>query len=102
MSNQQDLNKQGVIEVMATELGASKAEAERWLNTFVSVTTNTLSAGGSVNLMGFGSLTSNRREARVGRHPQTGEPMNISASMVVKFKAGKALKEAVNAQLEEV
>lgn len=102
MRNPCDLNKQGIVDAMAEEMNASKAEAERWFNAFIGLTTKTLGQGGGLNIMGFGNFHTKKRDARVGRHPQTGEAMNIPASMVVKFKAGKALKDAVNAQLEEV
>lgn len=67
------------------------------VNSFVTVTTNALAKGDKIQIAGFGSFETSKREAREGRNPQTGEKIQIAASTVAKFKAGKALKEAINA-----
>ena len=66
------------------------------LNAFEAVVTDELKAGGSVALVGFGAFSVKTREARNGRNPKTGEALQIAASNAVTFKAGKALKDAVN------
>ena len=71
----------------------SKADAERAINSFVDVAKKTLKKEGRLALVGFGTFVVSKRKARKGRNPRTGETIKIKASKVVRFKAGKALKE---------
>ena len=71
----------------------SKADAERAINSFVDVAKKTLKKEGRLALAGFGTFVVSKRKARKGRNPRTGETIKIKASKVVRFKAGKALKE---------
>lgn len=91
-----NMNKQDLIDTMATEAGITKTAAETALNAFTNSVTNCLCEGGSVAVMGFGKWESGHRPARTGRNPQTGAAIEIAASNVAKFKAGKALKDALN------
>ena len=88
-----DIMEKGT-EVVSSEL--SKKDAEKALKAFVDVVTDELKAGGKVQLVGFGSFEVADRAARNGVNPLTGKPMNVPACKAPKFKAGKALKEAVN------
>lgn len=90
------MNKQELVDVMAAQADISKAAAETALNTFVNSVTNTLSDGGKVSIVNFGSFETSTRAARTGRNPRTGDEMLIPAAVVAKFKAGKRLKDAVN------
>lgn len=90
------MNKTELIDTIAQEAGLSKADASRALNAMIDVTTKAMASGDSVQLTGFGSFSVKQRAARTGRNPQTGAAMQIKASKVASFKAGKALKEAVN------
>ena len=90
------MNKQDIIVVMAETANISKNAAERALNAFTESVTHALSQGQDVSLLGFGSFTTADRSARTGRNPQTGEPMQIPAARVARFKVGKKLKDAVN------
>lgn len=90
------MNKNELINAIAEESGLVKADAGRALDATISVVTEALKSGGSVSLIGFGTFSVKRREARTGRNPQTGETINISAANVPGFKAGKGLKDAVN------
>ncbi|MBL0699894.1 MAG: HU family DNA-binding protein [Desulfosarcina sp.] len=90
------MKKVELIEKMAQDAGVSKAVASNALNSFLSNVTKALQEeDGRVTLVGFGTFSKVRREARTGRNPQTGEPINIEACNVVKFKPGKKLKDAV-------
>jgi DNA-binding protein HU-beta len=90
------MNKSELIDAIATDSGLSKADAGRALDGFTSAVTNTLNGGDSVSMVGFGTFAVKRREARAGRNPRTGETIQIKASNNPSFKAGKALKDAVN------
>jgi len=89
------MTKDELVEKISSDAAISKKEAETALKTVTSEISNALAKGGSVTLVGFGSFTVSHRAARTGRNPQTGEALQIAASNGVKFKAGKALKEAV-------
>jgi DNA-binding protein HU-beta len=90
------MTKAELIDKMATEAGISKAAAGSALNSFIDSVTQALKKkDGKVTLVGFGTFSKGRRKARKGRNPQTGEEIKIKAANVVKFKAGKKLKEAV-------
>lgn len=90
------MNKTELIDKMASEAGISKADAGRALDSFIKTVTQSMVKGEDVMLVGFGTFTTSKRSARSGRNPQTGATIQIAASTVPKFKAGKALKEAVN------
>lgn len=90
------MNKSELIESIAQAADISKAAAERALDGTVSAITSSLKQGGMVTLVGFGTFYVGERAARSGRNPRTGETIQIKASRVPKFRAGKALKDAVN------
>ncbi len=89
------MNKGDLINAIATETDMSKSGAEAVLNAFVSSVTGALKGGDKVTLTGFGTFSISNRAARMGRNPKTGEPIQIKASKVPKFKAGAGLKVAV-------
>ena len=90
------MNKTELIAAMADQAGLSKKDAEKALKAFTDVVADELKKDGKVQLVGFGTFEVSKRAAREGRNPQTGEAMKISACKAPKFKAGKALKDAVN------
>lgn len=90
------MNKTDLIDAIADNAALSKAEAGRALDAVISSVMDTLSKGDQVVLTGFGTFTVRDRAARAGRNPQTGETIEIKAAKVPTFKAGKALKDAVN------
>ncbi|MBN2036504.1 MAG: HU family DNA-binding protein [Chitinispirillaceae bacterium] len=87
------MNKGDLIAAVAKELGASKAMAERAVNSVLDNIKKNVKKG--VNIIGFGSFSVGTRKARTGRNPQTGETIKIKASKTVRFKAGKALKKGL-------
>ena len=90
------MNKKELIEkLMAEAKGASKTEAERYLESFVNIVTKTLKSGNEVAISGFGVFKAKKRTARNGVNPKTGEKIKIPAMTVPKFKAGKGLKDAL-------
>ena len=91
------MNKAELVAAMAEQAGLSKKDAEAALKAFTDVVSDELKNGGKVQLVGFGTFEVAEREAREGRNPRTGETMTIAASKSPKFKAGKALKDMVNA-----
>tara|TARA_Y100000385_G_C12520096_1_gene394997 strand:+ start:226 stop:498 length:273 start_codon:yes stop_codon:yes gene_type:complete len=90
------MNKSDLIDAIALSADISKAAAGRALEATVDSITEALQAGDQVALVGFGTFQVKDRAARSGRNPQTGETIQIKASRVPGFKAGKALKDAVN------
>jgi DNA-binding protein HU-beta len=90
------MNKGELIESVAASADLSRAEATRAVDALIDSVTRSLSNGDTVSLVGFGTFTVKKRAARTGRNPRTGEAIQISASNVPGFKAGKALKDAVN------
>lgn len=90
------MNKTELIEAIAASADLSKASAGRALDAMIEAIAETLKGGGQVTLVGFGSFSVKERAARMGRNPQTGEPIQIAAARIPGFKAGKALKDAVN------
>jgi DNA-binding protein HU-beta len=90
------MNKSEFISAVAEAAGLSKADASRAVDAFADVVANVLKRGDSVSLVGFGTFEVRERQARTGRNPRTGETMTIAASKAPSFKAGKALKDAVN------
>ena len=90
------MTKAELVEKMAGDAGISKVAAQTALNSFMDCVTKTLKKkDGKVTLVGFGTFSKVRRKARKGRNPQTGEPIKIKASNVVKFKPGKKLRDAI-------
>ena len=90
------MNKTELIDAVADEAEVSKAEAGRAVDAVISSITKALKKGDSVTLVGFGTFQVRKRAARTGRNPKTGETIKIKASKNPTFKAGKALKDAVN------
>lgn len=91
------MNKTELISAMAEKAEISKKDAEKSLTAFTNVVTDALADGNKVQLVGFGTFEVVERTARTGRNPKTGESIEIQASKSPKFKAGKALKDAVKA-----
>jgi len=90
------MNKSELIDAMAADAGITKAAAKLALESFVNHVGASLKKGNRVSLVGFGSFSVSKREARDGRNPQTGKTIQIAAKNVVKFKAGAELDGAVN------
>ena len=90
------MNKAELIAAVAANADMTKKDAEKAVKAFVDVVTDELKKGGEVQIVGFGTFKVTERAARDGRNPSSGEPMEIPASKAPKFKAGKALKDAVN------
>lgn len=90
------MNKTELVTALAEKAELSKKDAEKVLKAFEEVITEELKTGGEVRLVGFGSFDVLERAAHTGRNPQTKEPMEIPASKAPRFRAGKALKDAVN------
>jgi len=90
------MNKSEFIEAVAQNADIPKSTASKAVDAMVDVIGDTLRQGDQVSLVGFGTFLTRKRDARQGRNPQTGETINIKASRVPSFKAGKALKDAVN------
>jgi len=89
------MNKGELVEKVAKECELSKAVAEQVLASVLEAITDAMAAGDKVTLLGFGTFSVSERAAREGRNPQSGEPMNIPAKKVVKFKAGTKLTDMV-------
>jgi len=90
------VNKAELIEAVAEKNEMTKAAATRAVDSVLGTITETLVSGNQVTLVGFGTFQVRDRAARVGRNPRTGEAIDIKASKMPSFKAGKALKDAVN------
>ncbi|HET9843725.1 MAG TPA: HU family DNA-binding protein [Gammaproteobacteria bacterium] len=89
-------NKAALIEWMAQSSDISKTAATKALNAVIDGITQALREGNSVAILGFGTFMVKTRAERTGRNPKTGEPIKIAAANIPSFKAGKALKDAVN------
>jgi DNA-binding protein HU-beta len=89
------MNKQELVAAIAAEANLTKAASEKAVNAFVKAVSGSLKKGDSVQLIGFGTFSVGKRNARVGRNPQTGKEIKIAAKKVAKFKAGKALSDLV-------
>ena len=89
------MNKAELVAAVAEKTGLSKKDSEKAVNAAFDAISETLVEGGKVQLVGFGSFETKTRNARVGRNPRTKEEIEIPASRVPAFKAGKALKDAV-------
>lgn len=90
------MNKTELVDAIAKKTELSKKDAEKALKAFTDVVAEELTKGEKIQLVGFGTFEVVERPAREGRNPRTGETMPIAASKAPKFKAGKALKDAVN------
>lgn len=90
------MNKAELVDAVASAANLSKADAGRAVEAFVDSVTRALKKGQQVAVVGFGTFSVKHRAARAGRNPRTGETIKIAASKVPGFKAGKALKDAVN------
>jgi len=89
------MTKAEIVAKMAKESSMPKTKAEKALDSFIDAITGSLKKGKGVTLVGFGTFSVSKRKARMGRNPQTGAALKIAAAKVPKFKAGKALKDAV-------
>jgi DNA-binding protein HU-beta len=90
------MNKSDLINAMAADAGISKAAAKAALESFVDNVTKTLKKGDKVALVGWGTWSVSKRNARTGRNPRTGETIKIKAKKVVRFKAGSKFDDAIN------
>ncbi len=90
------MNKTELVAAVAEAAGLSKKDAEKAVKAFVDTVAAELKKGEKVQIVGFGTFEVSERAARTGRNPHTGEAMEIAASKAPKFKAGKALKDAIN------
>lgn len=90
------MNKQELVVKIMEKTGANKPVTERFLNALIETVTEALTNGDKIQLIGFGTFETRERNARTARNPKTGETVRISAKTSPAFKAGKALKEAVN------
>lgn len=90
------MNKSELIDAVAEHSGLSKADTTKAINSFVETVTDAMQRGDDVVLVGFGTFSVKDRAARTGRNPKTGETLQIAATKVPGFKAGKGLKDAVN------
>ncbi|MBB5499311.1 HU family DNA-binding protein [Paraburkholderia sp. MM5384-R2] len=91
------MNKQELIDAVAASTGAGKGVTGEAIDAVIGAITQAVMKGDSVQLIGFGSFSQGARAARTGRNPATGEEIQIAAAKTVKFTAGKAFKDAVNA-----
>ncbi len=92
------MNKQELIDLVSEEVDASKASVNKILDALLHTIKNAVAEGDSIQLIGFGAFSVGERAARTGRNPKTGEPLEIAAARTVRFTAGKAFKDAVNAK----
>lgn len=90
------MNKTELAAAIADQAGIAKKDAEKALSAFINITTDTLKKGESVQLIGFGTFEVAERAERQGINPATKQPITIAATKAPKFKAGKALKDAIN------
>jgi len=90
------MNKTELIAAMSEKSGLSKKDAEKALGAFTASVEEALTSGDKVQLVGFGTFEVKNRPAHTGRNPKTKEPIEIAASKAPSFKAGKALKDALN------
>ena len=90
------MNKLEIIDHIAKSADISKAAAGRSLDAAVTAIKTAMKKGSMVTLVGFGTFYVGKRQARTGRNPRTGEALSIAAAKIPKFRAGKALKDAIN------
>jgi DNA-binding protein HU-beta len=89
------MNKQGIVEAVHAILGGTKVQAEQAVDTMIDSIVGTLKKGGEVSIAGLGIFSVKARAARQARNPRTGETIQVAAMKVPKFRAAKALKDAV-------
>ena len=89
------MKKGQLVEAISRDAGITKTQAQDALDAFVKNVQRSLKGGDKVTIVGFGTFSASTRAARMGRNPQTGQPIQIAAKRVAKFSAGKALKEAI-------
>jgi len=89
------MNKQGIVEAVHAVLGSTKVQAEQTVDTVISSIVSTLKQGDEVSIAGLGIFSVKQRAARQARNPRTGEMVQVQAMKVPKFRAAKALKDAV-------
>lgn len=89
------MNKQGIAEAVHVKLGGTKVQADEVVETVINSIIDTLKKGDEVSIAGLGIFSVRARKARTARNPRTGETIQVAAMKVPKFKAAKALKEAV-------
>jgi DNA-binding protein HU-beta len=90
------MNKTDMVTKLAEKNGMTKKDAQKALNSLIEIISDEIKDGGRVALTGFGTFSIAERKPRTGRNPQTGQPIDIPAARVPKFKAGKVLKESVS------
>ncbi|MET0218891.1 MAG: HU family DNA-binding protein [Burkholderiales bacterium] len=90
------MNKRDLVDAIARKTGGTKVSVEAILKAVVDTVTGTLAKGGKVAIIGFGTFSTSKRAARIGRNPVTGAAIKIPAAKVAKFSAGAGLKKAVN------
>ena len=90
------MNKSELVDALAESANMTKSDSTVVIDQLIGIITGALQSGDSVAIAGFGTFSVGDRSARTGRNPQTGETINIPAAKTPKFKAGKALKDAVN------
>ncbi|MFW7380941.1 MAG: HU family DNA-binding protein [Oligoflexus sp.] len=89
------MNRSELVDAIAKQTGATKADTERMLTAFTGIVEKNIKKKEGIRLVGFGTFTTSKRKARVGRNPQTGEEIKIPARTVPVFRPGAALKSAV-------
>ena len=90
------MNRKELVDALAAKTDSTKADAERNVGALIDIISGTLKKGDSLTLVGFGTFEVRKRAARTGRNPRTGQQIKIKASKNPSFKAGKALKDAIN------
>lgn len=90
------MNKSELIDAVSAKSGLTKTDTDRAFKAFVDVISEAMASGDQVALVGFGTFLVRERQARTGRNPRTGESIEIASAKIPSFKAGKALKDAVN------
>jgi DNA-binding protein HU-beta len=93
---EEPMNKQELVDAVASAVGISKSAAGDAVDAFVAVVTQAVVEGEGVQLVGFGAFSTGQRAARTGRNPRSGETLQIAAAKTVKFTAAKAFKDSVN------
>lgn len=89
------MNKQGIVEAVHAKIGGTKVQAEQAVETMIDAIVSTLKKNGEVSIAGLGIFSTKTRAARQARNPRTGETIQVAAMRVPKFRAAKALKDAV-------
>lgn len=89
------MNKSELVDAVSAKAGLTKADTDRAFKAFVEVITESMAKGETIALVGFGTFLVRERQARSGRNPRTGETISIESAKIPAFKAGKALKDAV-------